>query len=111
VVARTRSSARRFCAISSGSTLALGSSPTTAFGIPPGTFAQRYGGLPAKGGVVALPGCDPTRLGEVIPHPVYGWMSSLQVLAPTAAQLESLRPLLTETFELASAKWKRRRAA
>jgi Family of unknown function (DUF6194) len=111
VVARTRSSARRFCAISSGSTLALGSSPTTAFGIPPGTFAQRYGGIPAKGGVVALPGYDPTRLGEVIPHPVYGWMRWVQALAPTAAQFESLQPLLTESLELARAKWTRRRVA
>jgi Family of unknown function (DUF6194) len=65
----------------------------------------------AKGGVVALPGYDPTRLGELMPHPVYGWMSWVQVLAPTAAQLESLRPLLAESFELARAKWKRRRVA
>jgi hypothetical protein len=46
-----------------------------------------------------------------MPHPVYGWMSWVQVLAPTAAQLESLRPLLAESFELARAKWKRRRVA
>lgn len=82
--------------------------------ITPGTFAQRYGGIPArpaKGGVVALPGYDPTRLGELMPHSVYGWMSWVQVLAPTAAQLESLRPLLAESFELGRAKWKRRRVA
>ena len=85
-----------------------------AFGNTPGTFAQRYGGIPArpaKDAVVALPGFDPTRLGELMPHPVYGWMSWVQVLAPTAAQFESLRPLLTESLELARAKWRRRRVA
>lgn len=84
-----------------------------AFGITPGTFARRFDAIPArppKGGVVALPGYDPARRNELMPHPVYGWMSWVQILAPTAAQFESLRPL-AESLELAKAKWKRRKVA
>lgn len=82
-----------------------------AFGMAPGTYEQRFGATPArppKGGVIALDGYDPTRLGELMPHPVYGWMSWVQILSPTAAQFESLRPLLAESLELVMAKWRRR---
>lgn len=82
-----------------------------AFGMDPGTYERRFGSVPPrppKGGVVALPGYDPTRLGELMPHPVYAWMSWVQILAPTAAQFDPLRPLLAESFELVLAKWRRR---
>jgi hypothetical protein len=82
-----------------------------AFGMAPGTYEQRFGARPPrppKGGVVALAGYDPTRLGVLMPHPVYGWMSWVQILAPTAAQYESLRPLLAESLALVRAKWERR---
>jgi hypothetical protein len=85
-----------------------------AFGIPPDTFARRFGEIPArpaKGGVIAHPGYDPTRIDELMPHPVYGWMSWVQILAPTAARFESLSPLLGESLDLVRAKWKRRHAA
>ncbi len=81
-----------------------------AFGMAPVTFPERFGtipGRPAKGGVVALPGYDPTRLDELMPHPVYGWMSWVQILAPTRAGFDSLRPLLDESLELVRAKWTR----
>ena len=82
-----------------------------AFGITADAFARRFGEPPArppKGGVIALPGYDPTRLGELMPHPVYGWMGWVQILAPRAAEFESLRPLLAESLELVSSKWERR---
>ena len=84
-----------------------------AFGLPAASFERRFGGIPArppKGAAVALPGHDLTRLGELTPHPVYAWMSWVQVLAPTAACFESLRPLLAESLEVVRAKWERRRA-
>jgi hypothetical protein len=84
-----------------------------AFGLPTATFVERFGEPPArppKGGVIALPGYDPTRLDELMPHPVYGWMSWVQILSPTEARFESLRPLLDESLELGRARWKRRRA-
>jgi Family of unknown function (DUF6194) len=82
-----------------------------AFGMAPGTYAERFGPnppRPPKGGVVALPDYDPTRLGQLMPHPVYAWMSWVQILAPTAAELDRLRPLLAESLELVRKKWERR---
>jgi hypothetical protein len=84
-----------------------------AFGIRPETFVRRFGGIPArprKGGVIARAGYDPTRIGELMPHPVYGWMSWVQVLTPTPPLYRSLRPLLAESLELARAKWRTRTA-
>lgn len=77
--------------------LGSGSSPTGA--------SRRSSTTP--GGVAP----DPARLNELMPHPVCGWMSWVQILALTAGQFESLRPLLAESLELANAKWKRRKAA
>jgi hypothetical protein len=85
-----------------------------AFGLTPETFAQLFGEVPArpaKGGVVALPGHDLTRLDVLTPHPVYAWMSWVQILAPTTTRFRSLQPLLTESLELARAKWRRRKAS
>ena len=82
-----------------------------AFGMAPETYAGRFGAQPArppKGGVIDLPGYDPTRLGELMPHPVYGWMSWVQILSPTAAEFRALRPLLAESLELVREKWRRR---
>jgi hypothetical protein len=82
-----------------------------AFGMSPRTFTRLFGAVPARparGDAVALPGYDLTRLDELVPHPVYAWMSWVQVLAPTAARFESLRPLLAESLELARARWRRR---
>ena len=82
-----------------------------AFGMTAEGYAERFGaqpGRPPKGGVIELPGYDPTRLGELMPHPVYGWMSWVQILAPTADQLASLRPLLDGSLDFVRAKWRRR---
>jgi Family of unknown function (DUF6194) len=74
-----------------------------AFGAPPGR--------PPKGGVVALPDYDPTRLGELMPHPVYAWMRWVQILSPSRRQFHSLRPLLDDSLELVRAKWRQKQAA
>ena len=82
-----------------------------AFGMAPGTFERRFGPHPVrppKGGLIELPGYDPTRLGELMPHPVDGWMSWVQILAPTEAEFESLEPFLSESLVLVRAKWERR---
>jgi Family of unknown function (DUF6194) len=83
-----------------------------AFCLDPDTYAQRFGDTPArppKGGVVALPRYDPTRLHELMPHPVYAWMRWVQILSPTRAEFDSLTPLLARSFELVKARWKRRK--
>ena len=84
-----------------------------AFGLGPETFVRLFGAIPArpaKGGVIARAGYDPTRIDELMPHPVYGWMSWVQILAPTPPRHRSLRPLLAESLELARAKWRTRTA-
>ena len=84
-----------------------------AFGLAEDPYAELFGDVPArppKGGVVALPDYDPTRLNELMPHPVYAWMRWVQILSPSRAQFESLRPELDESLELVKAKWKRRKA-
>jgi hypothetical protein len=83
-----------------------------AFGLNRPTFARRFGAVPArpaKGAVVALPGYDLTRLDELTPHPVYAWMSWVQILSPTAARFASLEPLLADSLELTRERWARRR--
>jgi len=85
-----------------------------AFGLSRATFARLFGEVPArpaKGQVVDLSGHDLTRLGELTPHPVYAWMSWVQILAPTAAQFDALGPLLAESLEVAAERWARRGAA
>ena len=85
-----------------------------AFCLPPATYDRLFGELPArppKGGVVELPDYDPTRLGQLMPHPVYAWMRWVQVLAPTRPRFEGLRPHLDESLELVRARWKRRKIA
>jgi hypothetical protein len=85
-----------------------------AFGLTRPTFERLFGvapARPAKGAAVALPGYDLTRLDELMPHPVYAWMSWVQILSPTVARYEALRPLLVESLEAARRRWARRRAA
>jgi hypothetical protein len=85
-----------------------------AFAITPSTFVRLFGDIPArpaKGEAVALRAYDPTRVDELMPHPVYAWMSWIQILAPTPVRFASLRPLLEESLDSARAKWRRRRPA
>jgi hypothetical protein len=84
-----------------------------AFGLARSTFAERFGDVPVrppKGGVVALPDHDLTALDQLMPHPVYAWMSWVQILNPTTDRFDSLRDLLTSSLELARDRWHRRRA-
>ena len=85
-----------------------------AFGLTPETFAKRFGAIPErprKGEVVALPSWDLTCIEVLMPHPVYAWMSWVQILSPTRASFDSLRPLLAESLEAATRKWEKRNAS
>ncbi len=82
-----------------------------AFGMSREAFAARFGGVPArppKGRAVALAAWDVTRLDELAPHPVYAWMGWVQILSPSRASFERLRPLLAESLDLARARWHHR---
>lgn len=81
-----------------------------AFGITPATFARRFGAIPPRGGVIAPPRSDGRSRDELMPHPRYGWLCWVQVLAPTAGRCPSLAPWLDESLSLAQTRWRRRAA-
>jgi hypothetical protein len=79
-------------------------------GISKLTYRSLFGPQPARpaaGGVVDT-GHDFTVLDQLLPHPVYGWMSWVSVLNPTAATFETVKPLLVEAYDLAVGKFAKR---
>jgi hypothetical protein len=59
------------------------------------SFAPLFGAVPArplKGEAVALPGHDLPRLDELAPHPVYAWVSWVQILSPTRERFVGAAP-------------------
>jgi hypothetical protein len=55
-------------------------------------------------------GHDFTVLDQLLPHPVYGWMSWVSVLNPSAATFDTVKPLLVKAYELAVGKFAKRQA-
>jgi hypothetical protein len=84
-----------------------------SIGIDKLTYRSLFGpqpGRPPAGGVVDT-GHDFTALDELLPHPVYGWMSWVCVLNPSAITFNTVvEPLLTEACGLAVAKFAKRAA-
>lgn len=59
---------------------------------------------PPKGGVVET-GHDFTVLDQIMPHPVYGWMSWVCALNPSDITFETLKPLIQESYNFAKEKF------
>lgn len=81
-----------------------------SIGITPKTYANLFGdkpARPAKGQIVAT-GHDFSTLNQLMPHPVYAWMSWVQILSPDEEMFEKIFPLITEAYEKASAKFEKR---
>jgi hypothetical protein len=79
-------------------------------GISKLTYRSLFGQQPSRphaGGVVDT-GHDFTALDQLIPHPVYGWMSWVSVLNPSAVTFEAIKPLLIEAYGLAVSKHRKR---
>ena len=79
-------------------------------GISKSTYLSLFGPQPSRppaGGVVET-GHDFTALDHLIPHPVYGWMSWVCVLNPSATTFETVKPLLSEAYDLAVVKFAKR---
>jgi len=79
-------------------------------GISKPTYRVLFGPQPARpaaGGVVGT-GHDFTVLDQLLPHPVYGWMSWVSVLNPSAATFDKVKPLLSEAYDLAVGKFAKR---
>lgn len=69
-----------------------------SIGISKATYKALFGNRPkrpAKGGIIDT-GHDFTVLNELMPHPIYGWMSWVQVLNPSESTFESILPLIAE---------------
>lgn len=71
----------------------------TLFGAPPPR--------PGKGAIIEGP-WDFTELDQIMPHPVYGWMNWLAVLAPTEETWQQCIPLLRDAHERAMATFDKR---
>ncbi len=74
-----------------------------AFGMTENDYAQRFGPpprRPEKGRTLDLLGHDLAALDVLTPHPVYAWMRWAQILSPTAARFDALRPLLAASLEM-----------
>ncbi len=75
-------------------------------------FLERFGPPPArpgKGQTIAGP-WDFTALDVLTPHPVYGWMSWVSVLNPSAATLAEVDDLIEAAYEKAKAAFEKKRA-
>jgi hypothetical protein len=76
-------------------------------GICKDSFIQLFGSIPKRpaAGEIVDTGHDFGKLDSITPHPVYGWMSWIAVLNPSAATFETLKPLIAEGVELARQKY------
>lgn len=64
---------------------------------------------PAKGCIIDT-GHDFTALDEIMPHPIYGWMSWIQVLNPSDKTFANMQPMIQTAYELAVAKFDKKRS-
>jgi hypothetical protein len=69
-----------------------------SIGIGPSLYKARFGTKPARPakGCIIDTGDDFTALNTLMPHPIYGWMSWVQVLNPDDAMFARLQPLIVE---------------
>ncbi len=73
-------------------------------------FLERFGPPPArpgKGGVVDGP-WDFTATDTLMPHPVYGWMSWVAVLNPSAETLSDMTEIVEAAFRKAKASFEKK---
>lgn len=52
---------------------------------------------------------DFTSINNIIPHPVYAWMSWICCLSPTEKTFNKLKPLIQEAYEYAKEKYKKKK--
>jgi len=81
-----------------------------SFGLPHGVFEPHFGRPPArpsKGGVIEGP-WDFTTQGQLMPHPVYGWMSWVCILNPSVADIAEHMSLIRAAHAKAVKTFERR---
>lgn len=82
-------------------------------GISKRAFIERFGTVPDRpsAGCIVNSDHDFTQSNIVTPHPVYGWMCWIAVKNPSPETLNELKPLLAESYQLATEKFKKRVAS
>jgi hypothetical protein len=82
-------------------------------GISKRAFVERFGLVPDRpsAGDVISSDHDFTQSDLIMPHPVYGWMCWIAVKNPSAETLETLKPLLAESYQIATGKFNKRVAS
>lgn len=79
-------------------------------GIRKNSFLSLFGEIPkraAKGQVVEMD-FEFDALNQIIPHPVYAWMSWICALNPDEKTFENLKPYIYEAYEYAKEKFEKR---
>lgn len=83
-----------------------------SIGVSKATYEHLFGNRPKrppKGGIIDT-GHDFTALNELMPHPIYGWMSWVQVLNPSKSTFEGILPLIVEAHANAVVKFNKKAA-
>jgi hypothetical protein len=81
-------------------------------GVGSDTYRSLFGPQPAPPGDTRVvdTGHDFSALDQILPHPVYAYMSWICVLNPSEATFEAVRPLLAEAYDLGVRRHARREA-
>lgn len=75
-----------------------------SFGIGKKHYQELFGALPKrpeKGKIVELD-IDFTKLQQLMPHPIYAWMSWVAILSPKTENIKMLQHLLNISYEKAT---------
>ena len=83
-----------------------------AIGLPPKTYDRLFGQKPVRPskGEIVMTGHDFTALNELMPHPIYAWMSWVQILSPSRDKFEEIFPLIEEAHQEAVKKFEKKTA-
>ncbi len=81
-----------------------------SIGVGPTNYENHFGAKPkrpAKGCIVNT-GHDFTQLDKLMPHPIYAWMSWVQILSPSKASFENILPLIRDAHASAVVKFNKK---
>ena len=81
------------------------------FGISKNSFLSLFPEVPSRPakGKIIVGNYDFTATNVLTPHPIYGWMPWLAILSPDEEQLERIKPFIQESYELAVAKFNKKK--
>jgi len=81
-----------------------------SIGLAPDTYKRLFGERPkrpSKGSIVST-GHDFTVSNVLMPHPIYAWMSWVQILSPTVEMFEAIFPHIKESHNIAIMKFNKK---